>query len=63
MNYKNVWLMACFGASAGGGLINVKFKGRDVADFPRASFDDLKSDPNTEWIADDETGEILFSRD
>lgn len=63
MNYKNVWLSACFGASAGGGLINVKFKGRDVADFPRASFDDLKSDPNTEWIADDETGEILFCRD
>ena len=63
MNYRNVWLSACFGASAGGGLINVKFKGRDVADFPRASFDDLKSDPACELITDDETGEILFSRD
>lgn len=62
MNYRNTWLSACFGASAGD-LINVKFKGRDVADFPRASFDDLKSDPNTEWITDDETGEILFFRD
>ena len=63
MNYRNVWLSACFGASAGGGLINVKFKGRDVADFPRASLEDLKSDPGTEWITDNETGEILFSRD
>lgn len=63
MNYKNVWLSACFGASAGGGLINVKFKGRDVADFPRASFDDLKSDPACEWITDDETGEILYCCD
>ena len=63
MNYRNVWLSACFGASAGGGLINVKFKGRDVADFPRASFDDLKSDPAVEWITDDLTGEILFPLD
>jgi len=63
VNYKNVWLSACFGASAGGGLINVKFKGRDVADFPRASFDDLKSDPDTEWITDNETGEILYCCD
>ena len=63
MNYKNVWLSACFGASAGGGLINVKFKGRDVADFPRASLEELKSDPACKWITDDETGEILFSRD
>ena len=62
MNYKNVWLSACFGASAGG-LINVKFKGRDVADFPRASLEDLKSDPETEWITDDETGEVLYCYD
>ena len=62
MNYKNVWLGACFGTLAGG-LINVKFKGRDVADFPRASFDDLKSDPACEWITDNDTGEILFYRD
>ena len=62
MNYRNVWLGACFGASAGS-LINVKFRGRDAADFPRASFDDLKSDPACEWITDNETGEILFSRD
>ena len=63
MNYKNVWLSACFGTLACGGLINVKFKGRDVADFPRASFDDLKSDPAVEWITDDASGEILFYRD
>ena len=63
MNYKNVWLSACFGASAGGGLINVKFKGRDVADFPRRAFDDLVTDPAVEWITDDETGEILFPLD
>lgn len=63
MNYKNNWLSACFGASAGGGLINVKFKGRDVADFPRGSLEELKSDPETEWITDNETGEILFPLD
>lgn len=62
MNYRGVWLSACFGASAGS-LINVKFKWRDVADFPRGSLEDLKSDPETEWITDDDTGEILFSRD
>ncbi len=62
MNYRNVWLGACFGASAGG-LINVKFKGRDVADFPRASLDDLKSAPACEWITDNETGEILYCCD
>ena len=62
MNYKNVWLGACFGASAGG-LINVKFKGRDVANFPRASFDDLKTDPAVEWITDEESGEILYYKD
>ena len=62
MNYRNVWLSACFGASAGS-LINVKFKGRDVADFPRSSFDDLKVDPAVEWITDDASGEILFYRD
>lgn len=62
MNYKNVWLGACFGSLAGS-LINVKFKGRDVADFPRVSLEELKSDPETEWITDDDTGEILFSRD
>ena len=63
MNYRNVWLGACFGASAGGGLINVKFKGRDVADFPRVSLEELKGDPETEWITDNDTGEVLFSRD
>ena len=62
MNYRNVWLSACFGASAGS-LINVKFKGRDVADFPRSSFEDLVTDPECEWITDNETGEILFPLD
>ena len=63
MNYKNNWLSACFGSGVPVALINVKFKGRDVADFPRASLEDLKSDPDTEWITDDETGEVLFFRD
>lgn len=59
MNYLSAWLGACFGASAGD-LINVKFKGRDVADFPRGSFDDLKTDPALEWITDAKSGEILY---
>ena len=63
MNYKNVWLSACFGSGVPGALINVKFKGRDVADFPQSSFDDLKDDPAVEWITDDASGEILFYRD
>ena len=63
MNYKNNWLSACFGSGVPGALINVKFKGRDVADFPRSSFDDLKVDPAVEWITDNETGEILFPLD
>ena len=63
MNYKNDWLSACFGSGVPGGLINVKFKGRDVADFPRSSFDDLRVDPAVEWITDDASGEILFYRD
>lgn len=62
MNYKNVWLGACFGASACS-LINVKFKGRDVADFPRSSFNDLVTDPAVEWITDNETREILYYKD
>ena len=63
MNYKNNWLSACFGSGVPGGLINVKFRGREVADFPRASFDDLKVDPAVEWITDDASGEILFPLD
>ena len=63
MNYKNNWLSACFGSGVPGGLINVKFRGREVADFPRRAFDDLKDDPAVEWITDDLTGEILFPLD
>ena len=63
MNYKNNWLSACFGSVVPGGLINVKFRGREVADFPRRSFDDLVTDPAVEWITDDASGEILFYRD
>lgn len=63
MNYKNDWLSACFGSGVPGALINVKFKGRDVADFPRSSFDVLITDPECEWITDNETGEILFPLD
>lgn len=63
MNYKNNWLSACFGSGVPDGLINVKFRGREVADFPRSSFDDLKDDPAVEWITDNETGEILFPLD
>ena len=63
MNYKSNWLSACFGSGVPGGLINVKFRGREVADFPRASFDDLKVDPAVEWITDDASGEILFPLD
>lgn len=63
MNYKNDWLGACFGSGVPGGLINVKFRGREVADFPRSSLDDLVTDPAVEWITDDASGEILFYRD
>ena len=63
MNYKNNWLSACFGSGVPGGLINVKFRGREAADFPRSSFDDLVTDPAVEWITDDASGEILFYRD
>lgn len=61
-SYKNEWLGACFGAAHSGGLINVKFRGRDVANFTRGMFNILITDPELEWITDDETGEILFSR-
>lgn len=67
MSYRNVWIATINSAfsSAGvpGTLINVKFRGREVADFPRRAFDDLKDDPAVEWITDDETGEILFPLD
>lgn len=63
MNYKNDWLSACFGSGVPGTLINVKFRGREVADFPRGSFDNLKTDPACEWITDAESGEILYYKD
>lgn len=67
MNYRNMWIATINGAfsSAGvpGTLINVKFRGREVADFPRRTFNDLKDDPAVEWITDDASGEILFYRD
>ena len=64
MNYKNVWLSACFGASAGGGLINVKFKGdAEEQPFTMAVFDMLQTDPRVEYITSAESGEVLFYRD
>ena len=64
MNYKNVWLSACFGASAGGGLINVKFKGdTEEQPFTMAAFEMLQTDPLVEYITSSESGEVLFYRD
>ena len=63
MNYKNVWLEACFGASAGG-LINVKFKGdAEEQPFTMTVFDMLRTDPRVEYITSAESGEVLFYRD
>ncbi len=64
MNYKNVWLSACFGTPAGGGLINVKFKGdAEEQPFTMAVFDMLQTDPRVEYITSAESGEVLFYRD
>ena len=62
-NYRNEWLNACFGSSSGK-TINVKFKHHSETDsFPASSLNMLKGDKAVEWITDNETGEILFSRD
>lgn len=60
MNYKNVWLSACFG-SDNGAKINVKFKNHNEHDvFSKSMLSMLSSDPMVEWITDAESGEILY---
>ena len=64
MNYKNVWLSACFGSSAGASMIDVKFKYHADTDiFSRSMLQALSEDPAVEYITDADTGEILFCRD
>lgn len=63
MNYRNVWLTACFGPVSGP-MINVKFKHHADTDiFTRSMLQILSEDPAVEYITDADTGEILFSRD
>ena len=64
MNYKNVWLGACFGASAASECINVKFRGdAEEQPFTMTVFDMLRTDPRVEYITSAETGEILYCCD
>lgn len=64
MDYKNVWLSACFGP-ASGPQIDVKFKhhGGALDPFPFSALPELCDDPMVEYVIDHDTGEILFSRD
>jgi len=60
MNYKNVWLSACFG-SDNGANIDVKFKSHNDSDvFSKSMLSTLVTDPAVEWITDAESGEILY---
>lgn len=64
MNYRNDWLSACFGSSAGASMIDVKFKHHADTDiFSRSMLQILSEDPAVEYITDADTGEILFSRE
>jgi len=61
MNYKDVWLGACFGASAETEII-AYFKNGTNAKYSFSTFRLLMSDPTTETICDGETGEVIFVR-
>ena len=64
MNYRNEWLSACFGSSAGASMIGVKFKHHAETDvFSRSMLQALSDDPAVEYITDADTGEILFCRE
>jgi hypothetical protein len=64
MNYKNVWLNACFGVSPKNlEIIAVTFKDGITADYPITSKEMLKEELRVKQIVSLETGEIYFERD
>lgn len=63
MNYRNEWIATIGGKTDKSEEICVKFKnGREVI-YTTAIFNLLKTDPEVEWIASEETGEILWCCD
>ena len=53
-------LNALFNATETGKTYTVKFKDRQPATFYEYIIDELKKDPATEWIMDNETGELIY---
>lgn len=53
-------LNALFNATETGKTYTVKFKDRQPATFYEYIIDELKNDPLTEWIMDNETGELIY---
>ena len=53
-------LNALFNATETGKTYTVKFKDRQPATFYEYIIGEIEKDPATEWIMDDETGELIY---
>ena len=64
MNYRNIWLSACFSVTPKDiEIIMVTFKDGITANYPITSKEMLKDELRVKRIVSLETGEIYFERD